>query len=83
MYVSSNIIGYSSLWKRLCIAQLNKNKKQRRAMATKEVLDHAAGYWKWQYFRTVAECGTLNWKGQLGRISSRTGLPAKTAQVLR
>ncbi|XP_030253501.1 F-box only protein 15 isoform X2 [Sparus aurata] len=73
----------NSLWKRLCIAQLNKNKKQRRAMATKEVLDHAAGYWKWQYFRTVAECGTLNWKGQLGRISSRTGLPAKTAQVLR
>lgn len=52
-------------------------------MVTKEVLDHAAGYWKWRYFRTVAECGTLNWKGQLGRISSHTGLPAQTAQVLR
>ena len=83
MYVSSTVIGYSSLWKRICRVQLNKNKKHRRAMVTKEVLDHAAGYWKWRYFRTVAECGTLNWKGQLGRISSHTGLPAQTAQVLR
>ncbi|XP_054479278.1 F-box only protein 15 [Anoplopoma fimbria] len=79
------------LWKKIYIAQLGKNKKRKPKcmdelllkMATMEVHDRAAGYWKWLHFKTVDAYDMNKWKSHLGLISRHTGLPSQTERVLR
>ncbi|XP_071341450.1 F-box only protein 15 [Trachinotus anak] len=81
----------NALWNKIYIAEFGKKKKQKSKcmdelllkMATVEVQDHAAGYWKWLFFKTVAACDMNKWKRHLGLISRHTGLPSHTEQVLR
>ncbi|XP_039983475.1 F-box only protein 15 [Xiphias gladius] len=81
----------NALWNKLYIAEFGKNKKQKSKcmdelllkMATVELQDCAAGYWKWLFFGTVATCDMNKWKRHLGLISRHTGLPSQTEQVLR
>lgn len=78
----------SALWKRIYMAEFNKNKKQKpksmnEPMLKVEVEDHAAGYWKSLYFKTSATYDMEKWKRHLGPISCHTGLPGQTERVLR
>ena len=83
---------YSSLWKKIHIAEFKKKKKKSKhecmdevlpKMATVEVRDQAVGYWKWLHFKTVAAYDMNKWKRHLGLISRHTGLPSQTERVLR
>ncbi|KAG7225117.1 hypothetical protein INR49_014573 [Caranx melampygus] len=81
----------NALWNKIYIAEFGKKKKLKSKctdelllkMATVELWDDAAGYWKWLYFKTVAACDMNKWKRHLGLISRHTGLPSQTEQVLR
>lgn len=81
----------STLWNKIFLAEFGKNKKLKPKcvdelqlkMATVEVQDRAAGYWKWLYFRTVGACDMKKWKRHLGLISCHTGLPSQTERILR
>ncbi|XP_049912768.1 F-box only protein 15 isoform X1 [Epinephelus moara] len=80
-----------ALWKKIHMAEFGKRRKWKSKctdelllkMATVEVQDRAAGYWKWLHFRTVAACDMDKWKRHLGLISRHTGLPGQTERVLR
>uniref|UniRef100_A0A3B4UGC2 F-box protein 15 n=1 Tax=Seriola dumerili TaxID=41447 RepID=A0A3B4UGC2_SERDU len=75
----------NALWNRIYIEEFGKKKKQKSKcmdelllkMATVELQDTAAGYWKWLFFKTVAACDMNKWKRHLGLISRHTGLPIK------
>ncbi|XP_059183071.1 F-box only protein 15 [Centropristis striata] len=81
----------NALWNKIYMAKFGKNKKRKPKcqdelllkMATVEVKDQAAGYWKWLHFKTVAACDMNKWKRHLGLISCHTGLPSQTERVLR
>ncbi|XP_040921881.1 F-box only protein 15 [Toxotes jaculatrix] len=81
----------NALWNKIYITEFGKNEKQKskcmdellQKMATAELQDRAAGYWKWLFFKTVAACDMNKWKRHLGLISRHTGLPSQTERVLR
>ncbi|XP_061569498.1 F-box only protein 15 isoform X2 [Cololabis saira] len=76
----------SILWKKIYMSEFCKNKKQipKFLDALKmESEDHVTGYWKSQYFKTIATRDLKKWKRLLGPISFHTGLPSQTEQVLR
>ncbi|XP_012712800.2 F-box only protein 15 [Fundulus heteroclitus] len=78
----------NALWKKLYIAEVRNDKKQKHKIVNvqlpaKKTGDHAAGYWKQLYFKTVAQRDMKKWKCLLGPISSHTGLPSRTERVLR
>ncbi|XP_023272573.1 F-box only protein 15 [Seriola lalandi dorsalis] len=81
----------NALWNKIYIEEFGKKKKQKSKcmdelllkMATVELQDTAAGYWKWLFFKTVAACDMNKGKRHLGLISRHTGLPSQTEQVLR
>ncbi|XP_070784560.1 F-box only protein 15 [Enoplosus armatus] len=81
----------NALWNKIYIAEFGKIKKRKPKcmdelllkMATVEVQDQTAGYWKRLYFRTGAACDVNKWKRHLGLISCHTGLPCQTERVLR
>ncbi|KAM3860187.1 F-box only protein 15 [Diretmus argenteus] len=52
-------------------------------MGKLEVRDRTAGYWKRRYFRAVAGFNMEKWKKELRVLSPYTGLPVRTAWVLR
>ncbi|XP_051266303.1 F-box only protein 15 [Dicentrarchus labrax] len=81
----------NALWNKIYIAEFVRSKKQKPKcidelllkMATVEVQDLPAGYWKWLCFRTAAACDMNKWKRHLELISCHTGLPSQTERVLR
>ncbi|XP_029385518.1 F-box only protein 15 [Echeneis naucrates] len=81
----------NALWYKVYIAKFGKKEKRKfknvdellLRVATVELWDHNAGYWKCLYFKTVAACDVNKWKRHLGLISHHTGLPSQTERVLR
>uniref|UniRef100_A0A673AR09 F-box domain-containing protein n=1 Tax=Sphaeramia orbicularis TaxID=375764 RepID=A0A673AR09_9TELE len=81
----------NALWSDIFIREFGKNKKWMPKSvddlstkdSTMEVQEKAAGYWKQQYFKTVAAYVMKKWKRHLGVISRHTGLPSQTERVLR
>ncbi|XP_054893656.1 F-box only protein 15 isoform X2 [Poeciliopsis prolifica] len=76
------------LWKKLYIADICNNKKQKADIMnvqflSKKTRDHVVGYWKELYVKTVTHREVKKWKRLLGPINSHTGLPSQTEQVLR
>ncbi|KAM3593411.1 uncharacterized protein V6R79_012480 [Siganus canaliculatus] len=78
----------NNLWSRIYMAKFGQCKKlkpqctEELQKATEEEA-HNQGYWKRLYFRTLATCNMNKWKRHLGQISSHTGLPRGTEQVIR
>ncbi|XP_071382174.1 F-box only protein 15 [Centroberyx affinis] len=75
MYISE--FGKSQRWKPKCMDEVLLK------LATVEVRDRTAGYWKRLYFRTITGYDVNKWKRELRDISPYTGLPTKTQWVLR
>ncbi|KAM9839701.1 F-box only protein 15 [Aulostomus maculatus] len=77
----------NDLWYKIYREELSKNRKWRNEvllpMDTVEVTDLAAGYWKWQYLKYLAECDMNKWKRHSRLISRHTGLPSQTEQILK
>ncbi|XP_055364166.1 F-box only protein 15 isoform X2 [Betta splendens] len=81
----------NALWSKIYMTAFGRNKKQKphrmdelqRKMATVEMQEPSAGYWKWAYFKAVATRDMAEWKRRLGFMDPYTGLPSQTEQVLR
>ncbi|XP_034718202.1 F-box only protein 15 [Etheostoma cragini] len=72
----------NALWNKIYVAELGKNKRW-KPNRIDEMRDRDEGYWKWLYFKTVAECDMDHSLRRLGLISRYTGLPFQTENVLR